>query len=120
MQTKSTLKVLGTLLFLLGVFGYIFPHWQETFFTNNENLFHVLTGFGAIMFASASTLYRRYTFAILMVLYLALGIYGFTLKQPSDFHIKRVTAQLDLVDNIIHLGAGLAFGWFWLRNRQTA
>ncbi len=71
-----------------------------------------------LILATTNPLYRRYTLVIAMVLYLALGIYGFTLKQPSDFHLKKITAQLDLVDNIMHVATGLIFGWFWIKNRS--
>jgi hypothetical protein len=118
MQTRPALKVLGTLLFLYGVFGYIFPHWGKVVFTNNENLFHVLTGVGAILFASATPPRRKITLFALALLYLGLGIYAFTIKHPMDFHIKNISAQLDEVDNYIHIIIGLTFAWFWLGSRK--
>jgi hypothetical protein len=120
MSSKQVLKVLGTLLFLFGVFGYIFPHWGHVQFTNNENLWHVVTGVIAIMMASVSPQNRRYTLLIWAALYLILGIYGFALKHPADFHIKHITAQLDMVDNYIHVLIGLVFAWFWLNNRKKS
>jgi len=119
MQSKQALTVLGTILFLYGVFGYIFPHWGHVEFTNNENLFHVITGLAAVLMANFSDMYRRYTFLIVALLYLALGVYGFTLRQPTAFHIKHITAQIDMIDNYIHGVIGLAFAWYWLRNRTT-
>jgi len=120
MNSKSVLKVLGTLLFLFGVFGYIFPNWHHTVFTNNENLFHVVTGLAAIMLASATINYRRYTLLTWAAVYLLLGIYGFALKHPADFHIKHITAQLDVVDNYLHILFGLAFAWYWLNFRKKS
>jgi hypothetical protein len=118
MTTKQILKILGTLLFLYGVFGYIFPHWGHVQFTNNENLWHVTTGLIAIIMASASLPSRRNTLLVLALLYLVLGIYGFTLHHPTDFHIKHITAQLDTFDNYAHVVIGLIFSWFWLSNRK--
>lgn len=119
MQTKPTLRVLGTLLFLYGAFGYIFPQWGQTVFTNNENLFHVLTGLGAILYSHSSVKRARNTLFILALAYLALGIYGFTLRQPTDFKIKRITAQLDETDNYTHAVIGVAFAWFWLKAKKV-
>lgn len=120
MSTQQALRVLGTLLFLYGVFGYIFPEWGKTLFSNNENLFHVLTGLGALLLANFSPSHRRLTLLVLALLYLGLGIYGFTLAQPTDFRLKAITAQLDDVDNYIHVAFGLAFAWFWLNARKTS
>ncbi len=116
---KQALNVLGTLLFLLGVFGYIYPDWHSVQFTNNENLFHVLMGVGAVFGANLSASSRKNALLILSLILLAIGIYGFTLKHPTDFRLKNVTAQLDLIDNVIHVLFGLSFAWFWLQSRDN-
>jgi hypothetical protein len=117
-SSKQILKVGGTLLFLFGVFGYIYPKWGNVQFSNNENLFHVITGLLAVLMAEFSVQKQRIAMLVLVLIYLALGIYGFYLKQPTDFHIKNVTAQLDLFDNISHTLIGLAWAWFWLRTKS--
>ncbi len=118
MQTKSALKIIGTSLFLYGVFGFLFPHWHNTFFTNNENLFHLLTGLVALVLAESSALHRRWTLVILALLYLVLGLTGFSLNHPADFHIKHSTAQLDEFDNYVHILFGLLLAWFWLTSQR--
>ncbi len=117
MQTKPILKVLGTLLLLYGIFGYVFPDWGSVRFTNNENLFHILSAFALLFLAQFKPHIRKWTLLVFALIYLAIGIGGFTLKKPTDFRIKRVTMQLDLVDNIPHVAFGLAFTWFWIKNR---
>ncbi len=119
MEMKSALKVFGTLLILLAVFGFLFPNWGHTVFTNNENLFHLLVGLAAILLAEFSSPVRQGSLLILALAFLALGVYGFVLKHPADFHIKHVTAQLDLVDNILHLLFGLGFAWGWFNRLKT-
>lgn len=117
-STKQILKVGGTLLFLFGVFGYIFPKWGGTQFSNNENLFHVVTGLLAVFIAELSLQKQRLALIVLALIYIAIGVYGFYLKQPTDFHLGKVTAQLDLFDNIAHVVIGLAWSWFYLRLRS--
>jgi hypothetical protein len=115
MSYNQVLKVGGTILFLFGVFGYIYPKWGGTQFTNNENLFHVLTGLIAVFLAELSAPKQRIAIAVLALIYIALGVYGFALKQPTDFHIGTIKAQLDLFDNIAHVVIGLGWAWFYLR-----
>lgn len=119
MQTKSALKVLGTLLFLLGVLGYIFPHWPQTFFSNNENLFHVLAGLITLMLASVSPAFRLKSLFWLAVLFLAIGAFGFFAGNPEFVQIKKIAfdTYLNEADNYIHTVFALAFAWFWLTNR---
>lgn len=119
MNSKSALKVIGTLLLLWGIFGYLFPNWHTTIFTNNENLWHVITGLVFIFMANFSPSYRRWTIFIGALLYLILGLYGLALKHPSDFHLKTITAQLDLFDNILHLIFALALSWNWLNKKNS-
>lgn len=118
MQTKQALTVFGTFLILYGLFGYIFPEWGTTHFNNNENLFHVLIGILATMLASASVVRRKQAILAYAILFLALGLYGFTLKQPTDFLLNnQIVMQLDLANNIAHIIVGLAFAWAWIFNR---
>lgn len=117
MQTKPVLKVLGTLLLLLGIFGYTFPEWGPIRFTNNENLFHVLSAFALLFLSQFKPNVHKWVLVIFALLYLALGVGGFTLKNPSDFRLKNITMQLDTVDSVAHVGFGLAFAWFWLKGR---
>lgn len=115
---KATPQSFGTILLLLGVFGYIFPQWDSVQFTNNENLFHVLTGLLLVMLAGLPLAKQKWLILVYGLAYLGLGIYGFTLNQPADFHIKAITAQLDLFDNYFHVVVALAFAWLWLRGRS--
>lgn len=119
-MTQQALKVLGTLLLLWGIFGFLFPQWGNVQFTNNENLFHILIGLLAILMAEFSPFTRRWSLLLLAVIFLTLGIYSFTLETPTDFQVWRVAAQADLVDNVIHTLFGLGFAWFWLQSRPKA
>jgi hypothetical protein len=119
MQTKPSLTILATLLFLLGVFGYIFPTWHNTHFTNNENLFHVLIAVVLWMVAGADAKKRMLGLLLSALVFLAFGIFGFTLKQPLILIHHRQFMQLDEVDNYFHIVFGLAFAWVWLRNRRA-
>jgi hypothetical protein len=122
-MTKQALKVLGTLLFLYGVFGYIFPKWGGVHFTNNENLVHVVTGILVILFSNASSKWRTIIAVIITIFYLSWGIWGFTLKQPLDAKILiknklNLSTQLDEVDNYAHIVTSLGFAWFFLSTRK--
>ncbi|HEY1074339.1 MAG TPA: hypothetical protein VGE59_01395 [Patescibacteria group bacterium] len=124
MQTKQALKVLGTFLFLLGVFGYIFPNWKSVHFTNNENLFHVISGLIAITASNLKPRGRTITLGLLIVFYLAWGIWGFTLHAPLDAKILiknkiNLSTQLDTIDNYLHILFGLGFAWSWLNRKHS-
>lgn len=120
MQTKQALKVLGTILFLYGIFGYLFPEWGGTVFSENENLFHLVTGLAAVFMSNFSLLHRKWTLLVLAILYLALGIYGFSAFLPADIHIKSVTikAHIDEFDNYVNLIIGLISAYIWLQGRK--
>ena len=118
MQTKQPLTVLGTLIFLLGVFGYIFPIWHATRFTNNENLLHVVIAVLLWLAAAWDAKKRVGSLLVAALLFLALGVYGFTLKDPNYFVNSRLFIRFDAVDNYIHAIGALIFTWFWLQNRH--
>ncbi len=120
MTTKSVLKILGSILLLLSVFGYLFPKWGKVDFTNNENLFYLLTALVALFFAQFNPRVRKTILFIFAIAFLILGLYGFTLKHPTDFRIGTMKAQLDLIDNLINLGFGLAFAWFGFQHAKRS
>ncbi len=119
MQTKQPLTVLGTLIFLLGVGGYIFPTWQATRFTNNENLLHVIIALLLWLAAAWEPKKRLASLLVAALVFLALGIYGFTLKDLNYFVNNRLFFRFDAVDNYVHCVFALAFAWFWLKNRKA-
>lgn len=114
MTIKQVLKVSGTLLFLFAIFGYLFPEWGRTEFSNNENLFRLIIAGLLVLAAELSVKWRRVTLAIVTLAFLALGIYGFTRYLPADVVIRTLTipAHLDKFDNYLHVLLGLFFGWF--------
>jgi hypothetical protein len=114
METKSVLKVFGTLLLLLSLFGYLFPDWGKVDFTNNENLAHLLLALLAFFMATFSNSIRAKAIFGFSLLFLLWGLYGFMLPKPTDFHLGVITMQLDEFDNYLHLVMGLALSWFWL------
>lgn len=122
MQTKSALNTLGTLLFLLGVFGYIFPRLPHTFFSNNENLFHVVAGLVLLGLASGATALRRKTLFVASILFLIIGLYGFFAGNPEFVQIRKLSfdTYLNEADNYIHIGLGLALAWFWIASASKA
>lgn len=119
MQTKQPLTVLGTLIFLVGVFGYIFPVWQTTRFTNNENLLHVVLGVVLLISASLSQQKRHMILILSALLLLALGLAGFSLKDPNYFVNNRLVIRFDEVDNYLHCLFALALGWAWVNRRKS-
>ncbi len=121
MQTKQGLTILGTLLLLVGVFGYIFPHLPSTTFHNNENLFHVVAAILSLGFASAVAKTRNRALLAYAVIFWVLGLYGFFASNPDYLHIKSYSyaISLDTADNYLHIVFGLAYAWTWLRFRKS-
>lgn len=116
LESRRLLRIAASLLFLLSVFGYLFPNWGNTVFSANENLFHLVTAVVAIVLTASSPTVRWWTVAGLAAVFLALGILGFSEPPPVDIHLKTrlIVAHLDLFDTIVHLIAGLVLTWLWL------
>lgn len=119
MESKPLIKLLGTLLLLFGIFGYLFPTIPGLTFTTRENELHALTGLLVLILASLEGYYRRISLVLMALFYLALGIYGFSLTQSTLTVRPGITLELSRVDTIIHLLFGLAFSWTWLKARRT-
>ncbi len=124
MLSKSAMKVCGTFLLLLGYFGYLFPHWKGTVFTNNENLFHIVIGLTVLIFSGLGVEKRRAAVAALAVSFWTWGVFGFSPALQARFPLSRLDWQLDDVDNYLHVLIGLALAWVWLagsrRHANTA
>jgi uncharacterized membrane protein len=121
MTTKSMMKVFGTLLFLFGIFGYLFPDWGKTIFSNNENLAHILLGLLLIVTAELPLLWQKWIVSLVGVFFLFLAIYGFSHVAPTDIHVKKtiITAHLDPFDNYFNLIVGLMLAWLMIGRLQT-
>ncbi len=122
MSLKQTLKISGASLFLYAVFGYLFPEWGGTVFSNNENLAHLLVAIALVIVVELSARWQTRLIVLLAIFFLALGLYGFAHIAPADILFKNtlIPAHLDTFDNYVHVLLGLFFGWFSIQsfNRQ--
>lgn len=120
MTTKQIFKISSAFLFLYSVFGYLFPEWGGTVFSNNENLAHLIT---AIILSIAVELpYRWQKWLVLIIAFkfIVLGLYGFAHVAPTDIALKNklIPAHLDTFDDYSNITIGLAFAWIWIKNRR--
>jgi Domain of unknown function (DUF4383) len=105
---KNSNLVLGAMLVLVGVLGFVMPSPLLGFLEVNtlHNVIHVASGiltiFGAMRGIGAMRLWGR----VFGLVYLAVGILGFVV--PDVFGLMHVNTP----DNILHLALGGVFLYF--------
>lgn len=119
MYPRLFLSAGGSVLLLLGVVGYanLFTEAGSPSFwlDGNENLAHAAVGLGAIGAAflpgrsAAIAQYQRWIVALIALMALFLGIYGFLLPAGSSAHPNAFgVANLESpADNLLHLVIGI-------------
>ncbi|MCU1284123.1 MAG: hypothetical protein JWO13_473 [Acidobacteriales bacterium] len=83
-MAKTFATVLGVIFVLVGIIGFIKHDFMGMHLSNAHNWIHLISGFVALYFGSATDLRSAknfdYTFGIL---YLLLGVFGFLLGRPA-------------------------------------
>ena len=109
-MAKTVCKILGVVLLLVGVCGFVAPTLLGAHLTPAHNVVHLLSGVLALYFGFAGTLSAAKMFSLVFgVVYLALGILGMALGGAPDR--MRHVGPLDLgqADHGIHILLGVIF-----------
>jgi hypothetical protein len=105
---KNIYMVLGAVLVLVGILGFVMPSPLLGIFDVNtlHNVIHLATGaltiFAAMQGIGAMRLWGR----VFGLVYLLVGIVGFVM--PDMFGLMHV----NMADNVLHLGLAAAFLYF--------
>lgn len=122
---KGFLVYSGAILLLLGIVGFIVPELlgDLLWFDSAENYAHTLlgiVGLAAAFYFPAN--YQRLLVGILAVVALFFGIYPWILPQygynaGANFY---GLANLEYVDNIVHLVVGVWAGWVYFQSGKSS
>ena len=110
-MAKTVCKILGVVLLLVGVCGFVAPRLLGAHLTPAHNVVHLLSGALALYFGFAGTLSAAKMFSLVFgVVYLALGILGMALGVGDD-RMWNVAGILTLgtADHGIHILLGVIF-----------
>ncbi|MDT4952434.1 MAG: hypothetical protein QOJ02_572 [Acidobacteriota bacterium] len=124
-MAKTICKLLGVVLLLVGIIGFVKPGFLGTHLSMAHNLVHILSGIIALYFGFAASLSAARGFCLAFgAVYLLLGICGFILgsAQPTtltnmtdmaaDTRLWKVipgTLELGTADHAVHLLLGILF-----------
>ncbi|MDT4967987.1 MAG: hypothetical protein QOJ64_2724 [Acidobacteriota bacterium] len=124
-MAKTICKLLGVVLLLVGIIGFIKPGFAGTHLSMAHNLVHILTGIIALYFGFAASLSAARGFSLAFgAIYLLLGIVGFIMGAPAaptmanmaemgvDNRLWSVipgTLELGTADHAVHILLGIVF-----------
>lgn len=124
-MAKTICTLLGVVLLLVGVVGFVAPGFLGTHLSLAHNLVHIISGAIALYFGLAGTLGGARLFSLVFgVVYLLLGVCGFLLgsagkptiagmaDMASDSRLWKVlpgTLELGTMDHSVHLLLGVVF-----------
>jgi hypothetical protein len=109
-MAKTVCKILGVVLLIVGVCGFVLPHLLGAHLSPAHNAVHIVSGLIALYFGFARSLSAAKTFALIFgVVYLALGILGMALGTGSDRMWMLGPLELGQSDHGIHILLGVIF-----------
>jgi len=109
-MAKTVCKILGVVLLLVGVCGFVAPTLLGLHLTPAHNVVHLLSGALALYFGFAGTLSAAKMFSLVFgVVYLALGILGMALGTAPDRMWMVGPLEFGQADHGIHILLGVIF-----------
>ena len=122
-MAKTICKLVGAVLLIVGIVGFISRDVGGTHLTNVHNAVHLVSGALALYFGFAGTLSGARIFSLVFgAVYLLLGAVGFIAGAPgsptegvpgpaSNYMMKVMQSHLELGsrDHVIHVLVGLLF-----------
>ena len=112
-MAKTIATLLGALLLLVGIIGFVSPGFLGTHLTLSHNLVHIVTGALSLYFGLAASLGAARTFDILFgVVYGLLGVCGFLLGSGPDRMFEALSAlglHLGTMDHVVHILLGVLY-----------
>jgi uncharacterized membrane protein HdeD (DUF308 family) len=109
-MAKTVCKILGVVLLIVGVCGFVAPNLLGAHLTPAHNMVHIVSGVIALYFGFAGSLSGARGFCLVFgIVYLALGIFGMVLGvDPGKiWHVGPL--MLGTADHGIHLLLGAIF-----------
>ena len=110
-MAKTVCKILGVVLLLVGVCGFVAPTLLGAHLSPAHNVVHLLSGALALYFGFAGTFSAAKMFSLVFgVVYLALGILGMALGDPANERLWHVgPLEFGQADHGIHVLLGVIF-----------
>ena len=112
-MAKTIATLLGAVLLLVGIIGFVSPGFLGTHLTLSHNIVHILTGAISLYFGLSASLAAARTFCILFgVVYGLLGICGYLLGSGPDRMFEALAAlglHLGTMDHIVHILLGVLY-----------
>jgi hypothetical protein len=109
-MAKTVCKILGVVLVLVGLVGFVAPRLLGAHLFGPHNGVHIVSGAIALYFGFAGTLSGAKMFTLLFgVVYLALGILGLALGTGAERIWNVGPLELGQVDHGIHVLLGIIF-----------
>jgi hypothetical protein len=110
-MAKTVCKLLGIVLVIVGVAGFVAPHLLGAHLMPAHNLVHLVSGAIALYFGFAGSYGAAKGFCVIFgIVYLLLGCAGWFMGTGPE-HLFHVGEMLTLgkVDHFIHVGLGVVF-----------
>ena len=110
-MAKTVATILGVVLLLVGVVGFINHDFLGTHLNTAHNLVHIITGAISLYFGLAGTLAAARTFGIAFgVVYLLLGVVGFIVGSGDDRMLNLGgVLHLGTMDHAVHIIIGVVY-----------
>ena len=109
-MAKTVCKILGVVLVLVGLIGFVAPTMLGAHLTTAHNAVHIVSGAIALYFGFAGTLSAAKAFCLVFgVVYLALGILGMALGTGEDRTWMVGPLHFGQADHGIHILLGVIF-----------
>ena len=109
-MAKTVCKILGVVLLLVGVCGFVKPDLLGAHLSPAHNAVHIVSGVIALYFGFAGTLAAAKTFSLIFgVVYMALGILGMALGTGEGRMWMIGPLHLGQADHGIHILLGVIF-----------
>jgi hypothetical protein len=117
-MANTLCKILGVVLILIGITGFVYPNLLGMHLTQVHNIIHLVSGVLALYFGFFASWSAARTFSIIFgAVYLLLGIIGFvapevvaSIIQTHDTTDTGVAlSTTPTTDNIVHLILGAIF-----------
>jgi hypothetical protein len=109
-MAKTVCKILGVVLLLVGVCGFVAPRLLGAHLFPPHNVVHLVSGIIALYFGFAASLSSAKAFSLVFgVVYLALGILGMALGTAPDRMWMIGPLELGQADHGIHILLGVIF-----------
>ena len=114
-MAKTVCKILGVVLVLVGLIGFVAPNLLGAHLTGAHNAVHIVSGAIALYFGFAGTLSAAKAFCLVFgVVYMARGILGMAMGTGPDrtwmvgpFHFGQVDHGIHILVAVIFLAGGL-------------